>query len=86
MKKLTAPFIIIFGTLYLIMYIYAQIGMLMYGGMVTISLLQNNQAQIDQFYYLMNFNDFGCSLVTLFHILVVNNWYVTCSVYTYALS
>ena len=26
----------------------------------------------------MNFNDFGASLVTLFHIMIVNNWYVTC--------
>lgn len=26
----------------------------------------------------MNFNDFGASLVTLFHIMVVNNWFITC--------
>ncbi len=32
-------------------------------------------------YYLMNFNDFFMSLVTLFHIMVVNNWYVTCNMY-----
>ena len=25
----------------------------------------------------MNFNDFGCSIITLFHIMVVNNWFVT---------
>jgi len=34
-------------------------------------------------YYLMNFNDFGASLVTLFQIMVVNNWYVTCNMYCY---
>ena len=29
-------------------------------------------------YYLMNFNDFISSMVTLFHIMIVNNWFVTC--------
>ena len=32
---------------------------------------------IPAFYYLMNFNDFGMSMVTLFHIMVVNNWWMT---------
>ena len=32
-------------------------------------------------YYLINFNDFGCSLVTLFHIMIVNNWFVTCNMF-----
>lgn len=27
----------------------------------------------------MNFNDFGASVVTLFHIMIVNNWFVTCN-------
>ena len=29
----------------------------------------------------MNFNDFPASLVTLFHIMVVNNWFVTCNMF-----
>lgn len=29
----------------------------------------------------MNFNDFGASIVTLFHIMIVNNWYLTCNMY-----
>ena len=32
-------------------------------------------------YYLMNFNDFGSSMVTLFHIMVVNNWFITCNMF-----
>ena len=32
---------------------------------------------IPTLYYLMNFNDFGCSVITLFHIMVVNNWFLT---------
>ena len=33
----------------------------------------------------MNFNDFGASLVTLFHIMIVNNWYVTVDMITFDL-
>ena len=29
----------------------------------------------------MNFNDFGSSIVTLFHVMVVNNWFITCNMY-----
>ena len=36
-------------------------------------------------YYLLNFNDFGASLVTLFHIMVVNNWFITCNMYCYVM-
>ena len=30
----------------------------------------------------MNFNDFCSSLITLFHIMVVNNWFITTDMYT----
>ena len=29
----------------------------------------------------MNFNDFGAAIVTLFHIMIVNNWFVTCDMH-----
>jgi len=32
-------------------------------------------------YYLLNFNSFLASWVTLFHFMVVNNWYVTIDMY-----
>jgi hypothetical protein len=31
---------------------------------------------VPAFYYLMNFNDFGASILTLFPLMVVNNWFV----------
>lgn len=34
---------------------------------------------------MMNFNDFPAALVTLFHIMVVNNWYVTANMYYYVM-
>lgn len=29
----------------------------------------------------MAFNDFGQSMVTLFHVMVVNNWWLTCNMF-----
>ena len=29
----------------------------------------------------MAFNDFGQSMVTLFHVMVVNNWWMTCNMF-----
>jgi len=36
---------------------------------------------VPDLYYLLNFNDFGAGMITMFHILVVNNWWVTCRMY-----
>ena len=33
------------------------------------------------FYYLLSFNSFASSLVTLFHFMVVNNWFITIDMY-----
>ena len=66
-----------FATLYLVMYVYGIFGNLAYGGVITISTVAEQDTEIPALYYLMNFNDFGSSIVTLFHILVVNNWYIT---------
>ena len=32
-------------------------------------------------YYLLNFNSYSASLVTLFHFMVINNWFVTIDMY-----
>ena len=77
MKRLTASFLTCFATLYLMMYIYAIFGEALFGGMVTISSVSAQDPDIPALYYLMNFNDFPSSFVTLFHILVINNWYIT---------
>jgi two pore calcium channel protein len=37
--------------------------------------------EIPPLYYLMNFNDFPSCMVTLFHIMIVNNWYITCNMF-----
>lgn len=56
--------------------------MILWAGIITTVSKQTNYST-PPLYYLMNFNDFGASLVTLFHILVVNNWMITCDMYCY---
>ena len=63
--------------LYLLFYIYASIGELLFGGKITTASVQIQDPSIPGLYYLMNFNDFGSSIITLFHIMVVNNWWMT---------
>jgi len=53
-------------SLYTVYYIFAILGQLLYGGMVTTKSAQINSSKIPALYYLMNFNDFGAGMVTLF--------------------
>ena len=39
-------------------------------------------ADVDYMYLMMSFNDFYAAMVTLFHILVENNWNTTTAMYT----
>jgi two pore calcium channel protein len=66
--------------LFFLMYIFAAIGMLMYGGMITrdpsnplsYAILENDFSDND--YWANNFNDMLSGLNVLFNLLVVNNW------------
>ena len=71
------PFISMLMTLYLVFYTYSAIGELLFGGKITTVSVQVRDPGIPALYYLVNFNDFGSSIITLFHIMVVNNWFVT---------
>ena len=67
--------------LYTLFYTYAYIGEFIWGGKVTTKSEQINDDDIPSLYYLMAFNDFGQSMVTLFHVMVVNNWWLTCNMF-----
>ena len=67
--------------LYTVFYTYAFVGEAVWGGRVTTTSVQVSDPNVPGLYYLMNFNDFGSSLVTLFHIMVVNNWWITCNMF-----
>jgi len=81
LKKFSLPFLSMMVNLYTVFFTYAFIGQVMWGGRVTTSSVQVTDPEIPGLYYLMNFNDFGASLVTLFHIMVVNNWWITCNMF-----
>ena len=70
-QKITKPILGKFLFIYLIFYVYAQVGQLLFGGDV------NYNNAVTPLWYLLNFNDYGCSMITLFHQMVVNNWFLT---------
>jgi hypothetical protein len=82
MRNLVKPLLNLFGVLFTIYYLFALIGMLAFGGKVT----KNAAAIIEDpgipdTYHLDNFNDLLSSLVTLFTLMVVNNWMVQVQMY-----
>ena len=44
-----------------------------------------NSSGAPKFWYTMNFNDYGSGLITLFHQMVINNWFVTVDMYSYVM-
>lgn len=77
MRNLIAPLFNLCAVLITIFYVFAQIGMLIYGGLVTKnSKVIAEDSGIPDNYHLMNFNDFLSSLMTLFALMVVNNWMI----------
>ena len=77
MRNMMLPLMYLMGVLIIIYYIFALVGMLLFGGKIRKNL---PVIQIDQSvpinYHLDNFNDFISSIVTLFTLMVVNNWMV----------
>ena len=68
------PFLTCMFSLYSVMFFYAIIGEYLYAEVITTRSVQVNQISASNMYFLINFNDLYSSMVTLFHILVVNNW------------
>ncbi|CAJ1387317.1 unnamed protein product [Effrenium voratum] len=61
--------------LLMVYYIYATIGEQLFGGKMTRQNLQGTTYAASQ-YWALNFDDFPSGLVTLFSVMVVNNWFV----------
>jgi hypothetical protein len=77
MRNMMMPLLYLMGVLFIIYYIFAMFGMLFFGGKIQRDLpaLLNDQSIPDN-YHLDNFNDLLSSFVTLFTLMVVNNWMV----------
>ena len=77
LKNLLGPLNNLIIVMVTIFYVFSQFGMIIFGGKIKEDSpsIMNDQSIPDN-YYLMNFNDLMSSLITLFVLIVVNNWYV----------
>ena len=76
-KNLLGPLNNLVIVMMVIFYVFAQIGMAVFGGKIQKYSPQIvNDSGVPDNYYLINFNDLLSSYVTLFILIVVNNWYV----------
>jgi len=66
------------GVFIVIYYTFGLIGVASFGGKISISVpeLNNTSYQNLNYNYAINFNDFGGAMITLFCLMVVNNWNV----------
>ncbi|CAM9856284.1 unnamed protein product, partial [Choristocarpus tenellus] len=63
------------GVIFTIFHVYAYVGMVIYGGVITADRdYGDTPFGASPFYYENNFNSYPESLVTLFEVLVGNNW------------
>ena len=77
MKNLLGPLNNLLAVMITIMYVFTELGMALFGGQVTkTSPNIVHDSSIPDNYYLVNFNDLISGMVTLFILIVVNNWYV----------
>ena len=81
LQAMTGPFISACIQLFIVFFIYVQFGMLLFGGKINIYSTTIDDS-VPGLYYLMNFNSFGSGMITMFHMMIVNNWYVTVKMYT----
>lgn len=64
------------GVVGLIFYEFAVIGQFLFGGVIENASYKTPYDNGGSFFTLMNFNDVFSSIVTLFALMIVNNWYV----------
>ena len=78
MRNLVTPLVNLGGVLFTIYYLFALIGMAIFGGKVQKNMkVIVGDTSIPDIYHLDNFNDLLTSIITLFTLMIVNNWMVT---------
>ena len=81
-SNLIKPLAYLFGVIMFIYYTFALVGMFFFGGYIKkYDPLILNDSLIPDYYHLMNFNDLISSFVTLFALMIVNNWMVIVYLY-----
>lgn len=82
MRNMLRPMVQLMGVLFVVFYIFSVAGMLLFGGMRKEdfpSIVKDGTTP--RKYFLMNYNDLMYSIVSLFSLLVVNNWMVQVNMY-----
>jgi len=83
MRNMVMPLTGVIALLGAIFYLFSLIGMFLFGGLLRsdsdVITLSNG---IPTQYYLLNFNDMLSSYMTLFQLMVINNWFVVVDMYT----
>ena len=80
-KKMLSPFLSVLFSLYLVIFMFKTVGVLWFGGLVTLAEAQNIGNIGSTLNYLLNFNDTYSAMLTLFVVLVSNNWNDTTDIY-----
>ena len=71
---MTVPIMYQLACLYIVFYIFAIIGIYGLGGVIRQPRFHSEGGIPNNLYYLINFNDLGSSMVTLFSFMIINNW------------
>jgi hypothetical protein len=79
LPAMAGPLILVLTTLHVFVYI----GMAFWGGAVDIEKMSQNP-NVTELYYLNNFNSYAEGLVTMFNVLVLNDWNSLAGVFIYA--
>ena len=74
LKNLVYPIFQLITVIMVIYLVFALIGMAMFGGVIRKNLEIFSDNTNNGVYYMDNFNDMFSSFVTLFTLMVVNNW------------
>ena len=64
------------GQLLIVGYFYAQLGVLIFGGIMTSDIDPSNW-NLNNTYIYLNFNNFSNAMIFIFHLLIVNNYNYT---------
>ena len=78
-KVMRGPFFNLCFTLYSLYFMYSLIGMQIFGGKISSKGFEelfelNPDTEIGPDYIYLNFNDFASGLITLFSMMLFNNW------------
>jgi len=72
--KMTGPLLTQLACLYIVYYVFAIIGMYGMGGLIREPNFHSEGGIPNNLYYMVNFNDLGNSITTLYAFMIINNW------------